>query len=98
LAFPDREEYLDQLERREVAAILASQDLRVLQEKWVSEAHKALLDHQGPQEKQEALEIMASQELLENLVPLAPWEKGVPLDLRACRVSLDPLAYLECQE
>jgi len=55
-----------------------------------------LLVHQDHQVRQEALVIMVNLEHLVSLEQLALWERGDLLDPRACRASLDRLAFLEC--
>lgn len=55
-----------------------------------------MLVHQDHQVRQEALVIMVNLVHLVSLEQLALWERGDLLDPRACRASLDRLAFLEC--
>lgn len=64
----------------------------------VSEVLKELLVPLDHLERQVALEIMVNLGPLVNLGLLGRWEKGVHLDPRACRASLDHLVSLACQE
>jgi len=79
-------------------AILVFQDQRVLQESWGSVVLKELLVPLDHLERQVALGIMANPEHLVSLGQLARWERGVLLARRACKDSLDHLAFLACQE
>ena len=90
--------YLAQLVRREAVAILVYQDLRVLQVNWESVDRRVLLDHQDPQERQEALVMPDNLEHLESLELLDLWERGGLLDLRVCKASLGPQEYPVCLE
>lgn len=70
---------------------------RVLQASWESVDHRALLAHQGLQEKLGVLEMLANLVPLESLEPLDQWESVVLLDPRVCKVFLDPQVSLERQ-